>query len=83
MTALVVRVSGTVGGTGAFVAASRTTAGGRYRLAATPERVVCTCLGYVNRSTCWHVAAVAELIQVETRQRAAERLEEIAREFGL
>lgn len=81
MTALVVRVSGSVGGPGGFVAASRTTAGGRYRLAATPEEVVCTCPGYQHRASCWHTAAVAELIRSEKRQRAAEALAQIAEDF--
>ena len=102
MTALVVRVSGSAGGAGAFVAASRTTAGGRYRLAATPERVVCTCPGYANRHACWHVGVVAAELAREQRQASlegstepsrsqqraarhasAERLEDIASEFGL
>lgn len=83
MTALVVRVSGNAGGAGAFVAASRSRATVRYRLAATPDEVVCTCLGYQHRSTCWHTAAVAELIRIERRQRSAEGLEQIAQEFSL
>jgi hypothetical protein len=85
----VVRLSGTPGASGTFTIGSRSRPGAHHQVAITPERVVCSCPGYAWRRACWHVAVVAAELERERRQqqaaryRAAERLEEIAEEFGL
>jgi hypothetical protein len=82
----ITRSSGQPGGTGTFEVRSRTIPDQRYLLTATPERVLCTCAGYLHRSSCWHVVALAALLRQEASQllqdRAARRLEQIATEFG-
>ena len=68
-----VRLSGSPGGTGTFAVRSRTDPDARYLLTVTPERVRCSCRGYVQHGRCWHVAAVAVAIAAE-RAPAERRL---------
>lgn len=85
-----VRTAGPLAGPGRFACPSASVPGRVHDVIwVGPATADCPCRGFLYRKSCAHVRAVADLVERERgavrdrRQRAEERLREIAEEFGV